>query len=53
MRSFRPAYNPPKTVLLKPWSLLVDLQQKVGELVLSISSCLSIITLENALNYCI
>jgi hypothetical protein len=30
--------------------LLVDLQQKVGELVLSITSCLSIIILENTLN---
>jgi len=27
--------------------LLVDLQQKVGELVLSITSCLSVIILEN------
>jgi hypothetical protein len=30
--------------------LLVDLQQKVDELVLSITSCPSIIILENALN---
>jgi hypothetical protein len=30
--------------------LLVDLQQKVGELVLSITSCLSVIILENNLN---
>jgi hypothetical protein len=29
---------------------LVDLQQKVGKLVLSITSCSSIITLENTLN---
>jgi len=33
--------------------LLVDLQQKVGELVLSITSCPSIIILENTLNKCI
>jgi hypothetical protein len=30
--------------------LLVDLQQKVGELVLYITSCPSVIILENALN---
>jgi hypothetical protein len=30
--------------------LLADLQEKVGELVLSISSCPSIIILENTLN---
>jgi hypothetical protein len=30
--------------------LSVDLQQKVGELVLSVTSCPSIIILENALN---
>jgi hypothetical protein len=30
--------------------LLVDLQHKVGELVLSITSCPSIISLENNLN---
>jgi hypothetical protein len=30
--------------------LLVDLQQKVGELVISITSCPSIIILENTLN---
>jgi hypothetical protein len=29
---------------------LADLQQKVGELVLSITSCTSIIILENTLN---
>jgi hypothetical protein len=33
--------------------LLVDLQQTVGELVLSITSCPSLIILENTLNYCI
>jgi hypothetical protein len=32
--------------------LLVDLQQKAGELVLSITSCITV-TLENALNQCI
>jgi hypothetical protein len=32
--------------------LLVDLQQEVGELVLSIISCPSIIILENILNEC-
>jgi hypothetical protein len=31
--------------------LLVDLQQKVGELVLSTTSCVSIIILGNLLNY--
>jgi hypothetical protein len=30
--------------------LLVDLQQKAGELVISVTSCPSIIILENALN---
>jgi hypothetical protein len=30
--------------------LMVDLQQKVGELVLSITSCPTIISLENTLN---
>jgi hypothetical protein len=30
--------------------LLVDLQQKIGELVISITSCSSIIILENILN---
>jgi hypothetical protein len=30
--------------------LLVDLEQKVGELVLATTSCPTIITLENALN---
>jgi hypothetical protein len=30
--------------------LLVDLQQKVGELVISITSCLPIIILENTLD---
>jgi hypothetical protein len=33
--------------------LLVDLQQKVGKLVLSITSCASVIILENTLNECI
>jgi hypothetical protein len=33
--------------------LLVDFQQKVGELVLSITSCPTIIILQNTLNYCI
>jgi hypothetical protein len=33
--------------------LLVNLQQKAGELVLSITSSLSIIILENTLNLCI
>jgi hypothetical protein len=33
--------------------LLVDLQQKVGKLVISITSCASITTLENILNWCI
>jgi hypothetical protein len=33
--------------------LLVDLQQKVGELVLSVTSCPTIIILENAYNLCI
>jgi hypothetical protein len=33
--------------------LLVDLQQKVGKLVLSITSCPIIIILENAVNQCI
>jgi hypothetical protein len=32
--------------------LLADLQQKVGELVLSIPSCATIIVSENVLNYC-
>jgi hypothetical protein len=31
--------------------LLVDPQQKVGELILSITSCPTIIILENSLNY--
>jgi hypothetical protein len=31
--------------------LLVDFEQKVGELVFSTASCPSIIILENALNY--
>jgi hypothetical protein len=33
--------------------LLVDLQQKVGNIITSKVSCLSIIVLENALNQCI
>jgi hypothetical protein len=33
--------------------LLVDLQQKAGELVLSITFYPSVIILENTLNYCI
>jgi hypothetical protein len=32
---------------------MVDLQYKAGELVLSLTSCPSIITLENTLNWCI
>jgi hypothetical protein len=39
------------TCLLK-LPLLVDLQQKVGELVLSITYCPKIIILENTLNWC-
>jgi hypothetical protein len=33
--------------------LLVDLQKKVGKLVLYITSCLTLIVLENALKLCI
>jgi hypothetical protein len=33
--------------------LLIDLQQKVGELALSITSCPSVIILENVLHQCI
>jgi hypothetical protein len=33
--------------------LLVDFQQKVGELVISITCCPTIIILQNTLNYCI
>jgi diacylglycerol kinase len=33
--------------------LLVYLEQKVGELVLSTTSCTSVIILENILNWCI
>jgi hypothetical protein len=38
--------------VLKP-PLLVDYQQKVGELVISTTYCNSSIILENTLNYCI
>jgi hypothetical protein len=40
--------HPHKSVLKLP--LLVDLRQKVGEVVLSITSCSTIIILENTLN---
>jgi hypothetical protein len=40
--------HPYMSVLELP--MLVDLQQKLGELVISITSCTSIITLENTLN---
>jgi hypothetical protein len=38
------------SMLLLKLSFLVDLRQKVGELVLSITSCPSITTSENTLN---
>jgi hypothetical protein len=33
--------------------LLADLEQKLGELLISLTSCPTIIILENALNWCI